>query len=163
GIAFTATLLASLVATVAAPLALASVTVTSAGSVPRGGTSTGTATFAFQENFAACFDAIGSPDLSVVITDSAGNPTVHFVGTPTGVLANSQAIGDTAGLINVNAGSCPFEITAGTPGSADYGGSLTFATAAETRTVTADNGDVIVAGQQPITTDALTKAHAAGE
>src|SRR5207237_2194693 len=64
---------------------------------------------------------------------------------------------------DVNAGSCPFEITAGAAGSADYGGNLTFATAAESKAVTADNGDVIVAGQQPLTTAAPALAHSAGE
>ena len=47
GIAFTATLLSALVATIAAPLAFASVSVGSAGFVPRGGTSPGTVTFTF--------------------------------------------------------------------------------------------------------------------
>jgi hypothetical protein len=92
GIAFTATLLSALVATVAAPLAFASVGVTSAGSVPRGGTSTGTATFTFTENTAACFTGAGSPDLQVVITDSAGAAKVGFSGTAT-VVAPTATLG----------------------------------------------------------------------
>jgi len=83
GIVFTATLLATLVATVAAPFAAAvTPVVTSAGSVPKGGTSTGTASFQFTEKAAACFVA-ASPALTVTILDSASGNTVNFVGTPT--------------------------------------------------------------------------------
>jgi hypothetical protein len=81
-IAFTATLLASLLMTVAAPLVSAAVTVTSAGTVPRGGTSGGTATFVFTENAAACFAAGASPAaLTVTINDVDGGD-VTFTGTP---------------------------------------------------------------------------------
>ena len=91
-IAFTATLLSSLLMTIAAPIVLGLVTVTSAGNVPRGGTSAGTATFQFTENAVGCFDSAPLPagnELNVQITDFAGASTVHFVGTPTVVAPGS--------------------------------------------------------------------------
>jgi hypothetical protein len=59
---------------------MASTAVTSVGTVPRGGTSTGTATFTFTENSAAAF--AGGGTLIVTILDSAAGATVTFGGTP---------------------------------------------------------------------------------
>lgn len=97
GIAFTATLLSALVATVAAPLASASVSVTSAGAVPRGGTSSGTASFTFTENSGTCFtNAVQPTALVVTILDSASAATVSFSGTPT--VTGPGSIGATASV-----------------------------------------------------------------
>jgi hypothetical protein len=89
-IALTATLLSSLLATIAAPAVFGAVSVTSAGTVPIGGTSTGTASFQFTENSAACFQDTGDippaplagNELTVTIFDQADASTVHFVGIP---------------------------------------------------------------------------------
>jgi hypothetical protein len=75
-----AALVASLFTFIAATTAFASVTVTSAGTVPRGDTSTGTATFTFTENDANEFSINGT--LTVTILDSASGATVTFTGTP---------------------------------------------------------------------------------
>lgn len=75
-----ASLLASLFTVIAASSALASTAVTSAGTVPRGGTSAGTATFTFTENSATAF--AGGGTLIVTILDSAAGATVTFGGTP---------------------------------------------------------------------------------
>jgi len=110
-IAFSAMLLSALVATLAAPFASAGATTTSAGTVPRGGTSVGTATFTFTENAPACFNLIGLPadgaELSIVITDSASGTTVHFSGTP--VVTAPGSLAATASLsnntLNINFGA----------------------------------------------------------
>jgi hypothetical protein len=88
----TAALIASLFTIVAASTALAAVTVGSAGTVPRGGTSTGTVTFTFTESAAACLvnPLPASPDLTVTLT-TAG---VTFSGTP--VVAAPGSLGATA-------------------------------------------------------------------
>ena len=89
-IAFTATLLSSLLATIAAPAVFGAVTVTSAGTVPRGGTSAGTATFQFTENSSACFAVAPLPagnELTFRSRIPRAAATVHFVGTPTVVRA----------------------------------------------------------------------------
>jgi len=104
GLAFTATLLASLIAVVAAPLASAAVTVTSAGTVPRAGTSATAAVFTLTENSAACFGVAvpyNVPDggfISIQILDSASAPTVHFV-APVGLSAPGS-LGASATLQN---------------------------------------------------------------
>ena len=72
-------LLGSLVATAAAPLALASTSVTSAGSIPVGGTSTGTATFSFMENTRTAFPSAGG-NLTVTVLDYAGGNTLTVGG-----------------------------------------------------------------------------------
>ena len=94
-IAFTATLLSSLLATIAAPAVFGAVNVTSAGPITPGGTSTGTATFQFVENSSNCFAvaplAAGN-ELTVRIADSANGNTVHFVGTP--VPSGPQSLGN---------------------------------------------------------------------
>ena len=105
-IGFTATLLASMIAVIAAPFASAATTVTSAGAVPRGGTSAGTAAFTFGESAIACFAAFTPPDnynnhalnpaLTVTILDSASAATVHFVGTP--VVTAPGSLGATASI-----------------------------------------------------------------
>ena len=73
-----AALLGSLVATVAAPMALASTSVISAGSIPVGRTSTGTATFVFIENSSAAFTGPGT--LTVTVLDYAGGNTLTLGG-----------------------------------------------------------------------------------
>lgn len=96
-IGFSATLLATMFTIIVAPIVSAAVVVTSAGAVPRGGTSTGTATFQFTESAAACFPAGASPGaIRVVITDSASGSTVHFSGTP--VVTAPGSLGATAAL-----------------------------------------------------------------
>ncbi|MEA2609370.1 MAG: hypothetical protein QOJ75_1613, partial [Chloroflexota bacterium] len=77
----TAILLATLAAVGVAVPALASTSVTSAGSVQPGGISAGTASFTMTENAAAGFSNAGGT-LVVTITDSLGASTVHFTGTP---------------------------------------------------------------------------------
>jgi len=72
-------LLGSLVATTAAPLACASTSVVSAGSIPVGGTSTGTATFYFEENTRTAFPSSGGT-LTVTVLDYAGNTTLTVGG-----------------------------------------------------------------------------------
>ena len=92
--ATSAALLASLLATAVAPAALASTTVTSAGSVARGQTSTTTASFLFTEN--DIFDLKRAGNFDVYIWDNSGDcavapgvgvnvaaSTVHFVGPAT--------------------------------------------------------------------------------
>ena len=95
----TATLLASLgVAIVAAP-ALASTSVTSAGSMLPGSTSVGTASFTLTENSVNGFPN-ASGTLIVTISDSASASTVHFSGTPVlsapGSLGAAVALGPAA-------------------------------------------------------------------
>jgi hypothetical protein len=107
-IAFTATLLSTMIATIAAPLASASVAVSSAGTVPRGGTSTTAASFTLRENTAAGFGVVcpygaNGGAISIQIRDSAGGSTVHFVG-PVGLSApgslNASAVLDTTVTAN---------------------------------------------------------------
>ena len=101
GMLFSATLLSALVATVAAPLALASVSVTSAGAVPKGGTSAGTAAFTFTENSAACFSTVAQPTaLVVTILDNAAAATVTFSGTP--VVTSPGSLGPATASISGN-------------------------------------------------------------
>lgn len=97
----TATLLASLFAFVAAPAVSAAVSVTSAGSVARGSTTTGAGfSIVLTENTAACLVAAtvaGADDLRVTLTDSAASAaTVDFTGTPSitapGSLGASAAV-----------------------------------------------------------------------
>jgi len=114
-IAFTATLLASLIAVVAAPFASAAApVVTSAGTVPRAGASTGTASFQFTEQdpdgagpitAADCFFSVPgdgavhpNPAIVVQIKDSALGATVGFSGTP--VVTGPGSLGATASLSN---------------------------------------------------------------
>jgi len=79
GVGASAALLGSLVATMAAPWAFASTSVTSAGSIPVGGTSTGTATFEFVEN--RLYPFTNEPgSLTVTVLDSAGNATLTLTG-----------------------------------------------------------------------------------
>ena len=79
GVGASVALLGSLVATVAAPLALASTSVTSAESIPVGGTSTGTATFVFIEDSQGAFPRVAG-SLTVTVLDSAGNGTLTLSG-----------------------------------------------------------------------------------
>jgi len=101
-VGMSASLLASLFTVIAASSALASVTVTSAGTVPRGSTSAGTATFVFTENSAGTagtsFPTTGGT-LTVTINDNgvaAPEPGVAFVGTP--VVAAPGSLGATASV-----------------------------------------------------------------
>lgn len=124
-IAFTATLLASLLATVAAPLASAAVSVTSAGTVPRGSTSANPATFTFTENSAACFqDASDAPpaplaggELIVTIDDGTGDD-VQFVG-PVSVSAPGS-LGATAALTSSGGPNANDQITINFADSSDF-------------------------------------------
>lgn len=77
-VGMSAALLASLFTVIAASSVLASTTVTSAGSVPRGGTSTNAVSVTMTENTAACFAAGGGTLIYTITT--AG---VTFDGTPT--------------------------------------------------------------------------------
>jgi hypothetical protein len=88
-----ATLLASLFTVIAAGSAMASVTVTSAGNIPVGGTSAGSATFVFTESAIGAFTGAGSFD--VVIDDSDGGD-VTFTGTP--VVSAPGSLGATASI-----------------------------------------------------------------
>ena len=95
----TATLLATLGVAIVAVPALASTSVTSAGSVLPGSTSVGTASFTLTENSVNGFPNT-SGTLIVTITDSAGASTVHFSGTPLlsapGSLGAAVALGPAA-------------------------------------------------------------------
>lgn len=105
-VGLSATLLASLFATALAPIAFAATSVSSAGSVARGATSSGTVSITLTENTAACLTAVGvgqSPnpavadDLRITLTDSAASAgTVDFSGTPTIVAPGS--LGATAAV-----------------------------------------------------------------
>ncbi|MHB8672397.1 MAG: beta strand repeat-containing protein [Candidatus Limnocylindrales bacterium] len=89
-------LIASLFATAVAPSVLAAITVGSAGNVPVGGTSAANVSFTFTEQAANSLS--NNPgSFTVTILDSASNPTVSFVGTPstagsTGSLGASASI-----------------------------------------------------------------------
>jgi len=98
-IGFTATLLASMIAVVAAPLAFATVSVTSAGVVPDGGTSTSPASFTICENAGGSWAAGGT--ISVTITPAApGAGTVTFTnatgGAPAPTVTAPGALGASA-------------------------------------------------------------------
>ena len=81
-----AALLASLVAVVVAPAtALASTAVTSAGTIPVGGTSTTPATFTFCENSGGNWAAGGT--ISVTLTDANKLPTLTFTNATGGAAA----------------------------------------------------------------------------
>ena len=90
------TLLATLGVAIVAVPALASTSVTSAGSMLPGSTSAGTASFTLTENSVNGFPN-ASGTLIVTITDSASASTVHFSGTPVlsapGSLGASVALG----------------------------------------------------------------------
>ncbi len=105
-VGLSAALLASLAATVVAPAAFASTAVTSAGTIPLGGTSTTAATFTFTENAASSFPS-GGGTLIVTLTDSAGGSTVHFTGTPTltapGSLGASITVDSSGNFFTINA------------------------------------------------------------
>lgn len=73
-----AALTASLLATVAAPSVFASTSVTSAGAIAAGSTSTGTASFTFTENSAIAFNTTGT--LTVTILDANSANTLTFSG-----------------------------------------------------------------------------------
>ncbi len=90
-----ATLLATLGAAIAAAPALASTSVTSAGSMSPGTTSVGTASFTLTENSVNGFPN-ASGTVTVTITDSASASTVHFSGTP--VLSAPGSLGATVAL-----------------------------------------------------------------
>ncbi|MHB8673238.1 MAG: hypothetical protein ACYDAK_06110 [Candidatus Limnocylindrales bacterium] len=90
-----ATLLATLGAAIAATPALASTSVTSAGSMSPGTTSVGTASFTLTENSVNGFPN-ASGTVTVTITDSASASTVHFSGTP--VLSAPGSLGATVAL-----------------------------------------------------------------
>jgi hypothetical protein len=79
GVGASAALLGSLVATIAAPGALASTSVVSAGSIPVGRTSAGTATFYFMENSRTAFPSSGGT-LTVTVLDFAGANTLTLGG-----------------------------------------------------------------------------------
>jgi hypothetical protein len=82
----TATMLASLFTVIAASTVLAGTTVTSAGSVPRGGTSTGTVTITLTENSATCLAEGVDPAASTIsihdVDDVAPASEVSWSGTP---------------------------------------------------------------------------------
>ena len=99
-------LVASLAATMVAPVALASTSVSSAGTVPVGGTSAGSAAFTFTENTANAFPPSGGT-LIVTIRDAASGSTVHFTGSP--VVTAPGSLGATAAI---GSGGTFFTITA---------------------------------------------------
>ena len=76
-----ATLLATVGSALSVTGAAALVTVGSAGTMPAGGTSTGMVSFTFDENSFAAFPG-GGGTLTVTLADSAGVPTIYFVGQP---------------------------------------------------------------------------------
>lgn len=106
-VGMSAALLATLFATTVAPAVLAApvASVTSAGSVPREGTSAGTASFSFTEDGIADWD---NGTLTVTILDNADNPTVHFVGAGTltapDSLGASLSVGDNSFTVTITDG-----------------------------------------------------------
>jgi hypothetical protein len=89
-----AALVASLLATLAAPAALASIIATSAGPLAPGTTSTGTATIVLTETAKAALATTGT--LTATITDSAAAATVTWTGTP--VVSAPDSLGATVTL-----------------------------------------------------------------
>ena len=81
-VATSAALLASLLATAVAPGAFAAVAVTSAGNIPQGGASAGTATFRITEENATSLATNAAGSIDIVILDSASANTLIFSGTP---------------------------------------------------------------------------------
>ena len=81
-VGMSASLLASLFTVIAASTALAGVTVTSAGNVPRGGTSATTASFVFTESSAACIPDAAAQFTVTIAPAAPGAGTVTFSGTP---------------------------------------------------------------------------------
>ena len=100
-----ATLLATVGAAIGVVPALASTSVTSAGSVLPGGASAGTASFTLTETTASGFPN-ASGTLTVTIADSASAPTVHFSGTA--VLSAPGSLGATLLLVP---GATSFTVT----------------------------------------------------
>jgi hypothetical protein len=95
----TATLLASLFTVIAASSAFAATTVTSAGSVPRGGTSTGTVTITLTENTATCLDEVADTSSTIIIDDVDGGDVTWSgtiaVSAPGSLGATATRSGDT--------------------------------------------------------------------
>jgi hypothetical protein len=89
-----ATLLASLFTVAAASSALAAVTVTSAGNIPQGGSSVGTATFKICEEAVASLATNAAGSIDIAILDSASANTLGFSGTP--VVTAPGSLGATA-------------------------------------------------------------------
>jgi hypothetical protein len=93
-----ATLLASLFTVIAAGTALGAVTVTSAGNVPIGGTSAGSATFLFVESSATGIPTNAAGGFDVVIAPAApGLGAVTFSGTP--VVSAPGSLGASASIV----------------------------------------------------------------
>ena len=107
--ATSAALLASLLATAVAPAAFGAVTVTSAGNVPQGGSSVGTATFKIEEQAINSLATNGPGTIDIVITDSAGLVTLGFSGTP--VVSAPGSLGATAAVQIVGGNTLRFSWT----------------------------------------------------
>ncbi len=87
-----ATLLASLFTVIAASSALAAVSVTSVGNIPRGGSATGLV-YTLTESSAGCLpNAAGSA--TIIIAPNGGGTTVSYTGTP--VVSAPGSLGATA-------------------------------------------------------------------
>ena len=106
-----AVLLASLLAIVTVPVASASTTVTSAGSVPVGGTSVAPASFQFCENAAGDWHSGGT--ISVTITDANGASTLSFTDASGGVAAPSLSAPGSLGasVASVTGGTVTVNLT----------------------------------------------------
>jgi hypothetical protein len=105
----TATMLASLFTVIAASTVLAGTTVTSAGSVPRGGTSTGTVTITLTENSATCLDEVVDTTSDIDIDDIDGGDV-----TWSGTIAVSAP-----GSLGATATRSGNTVTVNTTGSSD--------------------------------------------
>lgn len=166
GIGFTAVLLSALVATVAAPAVFASTAVTSAGTVPRGGTSTGTASFTFTENTANCFTNVAQPAaLVVTILDAANNPTVTFVGPP--VVSGPGTVGATATVAGnvltiAFAGASPVNVEQITVSGLKISATATAATGAIKATLTGSEAACVLPGSTTATATLVTPIAGAG-
>ncbi len=81
-VGMSAALLASLFTVIAAGSVFATTTVVSAGSVPRGGTSTGTVTITLTENSATCLAELVDPVASTITINDIDGGDVTWSGTP---------------------------------------------------------------------------------
>ncbi len=109
-----AALVASLFTFIAAGSVSAAVTVTSAGNIPQGGSSAGTATFRITEQAAGSLpNSAGSID--IVITDSASAATVGFSGTP--VVSAPGSLGASAAIVG---GTLTFSWSASDTANIEY-------------------------------------------
>ena len=142
------------------PIASASTTVTSAGSVPVGGTSAAPASFEFCENAAGDWHSGGT--ISVTITDASGASTLSFTDASGGVPAPSLSAPGSLGasVAAVNGGTVTVNLT--TDDALNLGcftvGTLyiTAAGSAATGVINATSGGTVAAATYGVMTTSAT-------